>query len=152
MEYLQRIPFWTNCNNMYTLSINQQNHQLRWFQLVLEVIECMKVVQNKVPIQSADYLAFARDIQQIVNRAKEIHRQNQKTIWNTEKGIGERILNLADDMGRSIHQRVDDLQVVLGVKRGLRDNSDFDSSSDEENEPINKKQRVTCQRIHTNAF
>ena len=52
--------FWTNCNNMYTLSINQQNHQLRWFQLVLEVIECMKVVQNKVPIQSADYLAFAR--------------------------------------------------------------------------------------------
>ena len=93
--------FWTNCNNMYTLSINQQNHQLRWFQLFLEVIECMKVVQNKVPIQSADYLAFARDIQQIVNRAKEIHRQNQKTIWNTEKGIGERILNLADDMGRS---------------------------------------------------
>ena len=55
-------------------------------------------------------------------------------------------------MGRSIHQRVDDLQVVLGVKRGLRDNSDFDSSSDEENEPINKKQRVTYQRIHTNAF
>ena len=31
--------FWTNCNNMYTLSINQQNHQLRWFQLFLEVIE-----------------------------------------------------------------------------------------------------------------
>ena len=52
--------FWTNCNNMYTLSINQQNHQLRWFQLVLEVIECMKVVQNKVSIQSADYLAFAK--------------------------------------------------------------------------------------------
>jgi hypothetical protein len=41
----------------------------------------MKVVKNKVPIQSADYLAFAsRDIQQIVNRAKEIHRLNQKTI------------------------------------------------------------------------
>jgi hypothetical protein len=47
--------------------------------------------------------------------------------------MGERILNLADDMGRSIHQRVDHLQVLLGVKRGLRDNSDFDSSSDEEN-------------------
>ena len=98
-EIFTKETFWTNCNNMYTLSINQQNHQLRWFQLVLEVIECMKVVQNKVPIQSADYLAFARDIQQIVNRAKEIHRLNQKTIWNTEKGIGERILNLADDMG-----------------------------------------------------
>ena len=83
-------------------------------------------------VVSLIHLAFARDVQQIVNRAKEIHRQNQKTIWNTEKGMGERILNLADDMGRSIHQRVDDLQVVLGVKRGLCDNSDFDSSDEDE--------------------
>ena len=52
-------------------------------------------------VVSLIHLAFARDVQQIVNRAKEIHRLNQKTIWNTEKGIGERILNLADDMGRS---------------------------------------------------
>ena len=52
-------------------------------------------------VVSLIHLAFARDVQQIVNRAKEIHRLNRKTIWNTEKGIGERILNLADDMGRS---------------------------------------------------
>ncbi len=133
--------FWANCNNMYTLSINQQNHQLRWFQLFLEVIECMKVIENKVPNQSTDYLAFARTIQEIVNRAKDIHRQNQKTIWNTEKGMGERVFNLMDDMGRSIHQCVDDLQVSIGIKRGLSDNSDFDSS-DEENESPTKKQRV----------
>ena len=99
-------------------------------------------------VVSLIHLAFARDVQQIVNRAKEIHRLNRKTIWNTEKGIGERILNLADDMGRSIHQRVDDLQVVLGVNRGFRDNSDFDSSSDEENDmcqnvsSLHKKQRL----------
>ena len=133
--------FWTNCNNMYTLSINQQNHQLRWFQLFLEVIECMKVIENKVPNQSADYLAFAKTIQEIVNRAKDIHRQNQKTIWNTEKGMRERVFNLMDDMGRSINQCVDDLQVSIGIKRGLSDNSDFDSS-DEENESPTKKQRV----------
>ena len=95
-------------------------------------------------VVSLIHLAFARD----VNRAKEIHRLNQKTIWNTEKRIGERILNLADDMGRSIHQRVDDLQVVLCVNRGFRDNSDFDSSSDEENDmcqnvsSLHKKQRL----------
>ena len=126
---------------MYTLSINQQNHQLRWFQLFLEVIECMKVIENKVPNQSADYLAFAKTIQEIVNRAKDIHRQNQKTIWNTEKGMGERVFNLMDDMGRSINQCVDDLLVSIGIKRGLSDNSDFDSS-DEENESPTKKQRV----------
>ena len=87
------------------------------------------------------YLAFARTIQEIVNRTKVLHAQNQKTIWNTEKGMGERILRLADDMGRSIHQCVDDLQVSIGIKRGLSDNSDFDSS-DEENESPTKKQRV----------
>ena len=140
-EIFMKDTFWANCNNMYTLSINQQNHQLRWFQLFLEVIECMKVIENKVPNQSADYLAFAKTIQEIVNRAKGIHRQNQKTIWNTEKGMGERVFNLMDDMGRSINQCVDDLQVSIGIKRGLSDNSDFDSS-DEENESPTKKQRV----------
>ena len=101
----------------------------------------MKVIENKVPNQSADYLAFAKTIQEIVNRAKDTHRQNQKTIWNTEKGMGERVFNLMDDMGRSINQCVDDLQVSIGIKRGLSDNSDFDSS-DEENESPTKKQRV----------
>ena len=55
--------------------------------------------------------------------------------WNNEKGLGERVLNLVDDMGRSINER-------LGLKRKISECSEDFYSSDEENESPNKKQRV----------
>ena len=62
-------------------------------------------------------------------------------VKQASKAVGSTAVELMDDMGRSINQCVDDLQVSIGIKRGLSDNSDFDSS-DEENESPTKKQRV----------
>ena len=112
---------------------------------MLNVEEYSEFLQLRTQFQDSIYaqptVSNEFNNQRVVNRAKDIHRQNQKTIWNTEKGMGERVFNLMDDMGRSINQCVDDLQVSIGIKRGLSDNSDFDSS-DEENESPTKKQRV----------
>ena len=66
---------------------------------------------------------------------KDLHKA-QRT-----KTIGQQVLNTISDMGRSINERVEDLQVTIGVKRALDDNSDFDSSDDENFEPNNKKHK-----------
>ncbi len=135
--------FTSRCHNMQTLKLDEQNDQIRWIEIVRELVKTFEEMETDSTAKSNPaFIHLKEKVKNVFKQANRQWHQNKNTIWNEKKGMGERMLNLADDMGRSINQRVDDLQVVLGVKRGLEDNSDFDSSSDEENEPINKKQRV----------
>ena len=129
--------FYDRCHNMQLLSIDEQNDQMRYIEIVKELVSFISELENDSTASSNPmFKKIKKEIDNVFLKAKHLHKA-QRT-----KTIGQQVLNTISDMGRSINERVEDLQVTIGVKRALDDNSDFDSSDDENFEPNNKKHKT----------